>query len=50
MNKDYPGGVSVSKATKNKGGKTKYKPFVNEKLYKLNEARDRDKDGIACEK
>lgn len=50
MNKDYPGGVARSASVKNKGGKTKYKPFVSKALYDANTARDRDKDKIACER
>lgn len=50
LNKDYKGGVSKSKSTKNKGGKTKYKPYVSKALYDANKKSDRDKDGIACER
>lgn len=50
LNKDYKGGVAKSSSTKNKGGKTKYKPFVSKTLYDANKSRDRDKDGIACER
>ncbi len=50
LNKDYKGGVAISSSTKNKGGKTKNKPFVSEELYNANKKSDRDKDGIACEK
>lgn len=50
LNKDYKGGVAKSKTTKNKGGKTHYKPYVSKDLYNKNKARDRDKDGIACER
>ncbi|WP_026692820.1 excalibur calcium-binding domain-containing protein [Peribacillus kribbensis] len=50
MNKVYKGGVAISSKTKNKGGKTKYKPFVNKALYQKNTKSDRDKDGIACER
>ncbi|AZU64072.1 hypothetical protein CHR53_23990 [Neobacillus mesonae] len=50
MNKVYKGGVAKSSKVKNKGGKTKYKPFVSKALYDANKARDRDKDGIACER
>jgi len=35
---------------KNKGGKTKYKPYVSKSLYDANTKLDRDKDYIACEK
>ncbi|VEF47439.1 excalibur domain-containing protein [Bacillus freudenreichii] len=50
LNKDYKGGVAKSSKTKNKGGKTKYKPYVSASLYKANIKMDRDKDGIACER
>lgn len=49
MHKDYKGGVSLSSSTKNKGGKTKYKPYASKELYEANQKSDRDKDGIACE-
>ncbi|MDO3410866.1 excalibur calcium-binding domain-containing protein [Saccharibacillus sp. CPCC 101409] len=50
LNKDYKGGVAKSASVKNKGGKTKYKPFVSAELYEANKKSDRDKDFIACEK
>ncbi|MBG0917024.1 excalibur calcium-binding domain-containing protein [Exiguobacterium profundum] len=50
LNKTYKGGVAKSKTTKNKGGKTHYTPYVSKALYDANKARDRDKDGIACER
>lgn len=50
LNKDYKGGVAESSSSKNKGGKTKYKPFVSKELYNANKDKDRDKDGIACER
>lgn len=50
LNKVYKGGVAKSSTTKNKGGKTKYKPFVSKALYDANKGKDRDKDGIACER
>lgn len=50
LNVDYPGGVAQSANVKNKGGKTKYKPFVSKALYVANKKRDRDKDLIACER
>lgn len=50
LNKVYKGGVAISKKTKNKGGKTHYKPFVSKSLYLKNKKSDRDKDGIACER
>jgi hypothetical protein len=50
LNKDYPGGVARSASVKNKGGKTKYKPYVSKALYDANKRLDRDKDFIACER
>jgi hypothetical protein len=50
LNKVYPGGVAKSRNVKNKGGKTNYSPTVNAKVYSENSGKDRDKDGIACEK
>ncbi|MBD3922927.1 excalibur calcium-binding domain-containing protein [Paenibacillus sp. PR3] len=50
LNKVYKGGVAQSTSAKNKGGKTKYKPFVSKELYEANKKSDRDKDFIACEK
>ena len=50
LNKVYPGGVVKAANVKNKGGKTKFKPFVSQKLYMVNSKSDRDKDLIACEK
>jgi hypothetical protein len=50
LNKDYPGGVSKSSKTKNKGGKTKKTPKVSASIYAANSKMDRGKDGIACEK
>jgi hypothetical protein len=50
LNKDYPGGVARSSSVKNKGGKTKYKPYVSKALYDANKKLDRDKDFIACER
>ena len=50
LNKVYKGGVSQSASVKNKGGKTKYKPFVSKALYDANKKSDRDKDLIACER
>ncbi|WP_068776798.1 excalibur calcium-binding domain-containing protein [Paenibacillus sp. FJAT-26967] len=49
LNKDYKGGVARSASVKNKGGKTKYKPYVSQELYDANKKSDRDKDLIACE-
>jgi hypothetical protein len=50
LNKDYKGGVARSASVKNKGGKTKYNPFVSKELYDANVKKDRDKDFIACER
>lgn len=50
LNKTYKGGVAKTKTTKNKGGKTKYKPYVSATLYEANKSKDRDKDFIACER
>jgi hypothetical protein len=50
LNKVYPGGVAKSKSVKNKGGVTKKKPTVSAALYSENKTKDRDRDGIACEK
>ena len=49
MNRVYPHGVGWKKGLVNKGGKP-VAYAVNEALYTRNQARDRDKDGIACEK
>jgi hypothetical protein len=50
LNKVYPGGVSKSAKAVNKGGKTKQTPTVNLKVYNENKTKDRDGDGIACER
>jgi hypothetical protein len=50
LNKVYKGGVSQSPSVKNKGGKTKYKPYASKELYEANKKSDRDNDLIACEK
>ncbi|THF72874.1 excalibur calcium-binding domain-containing protein [Cohnella fermenti] len=50
LNAVYKGGVAQSASVKNKGGKTKYKPYVSKELYAANKKLDRDKDLIACEK
>ncbi len=49
LNKVYPGGVALPGAV-NAGGKTKFTPEFDKKLYEANKKSDRDKDGIACEK
>ncbi|MBV7509503.1 excalibur calcium-binding domain-containing protein [Bacillus sp. sid0103] len=50
LNKDFKGGVARTSKVKNKGGKTKYKPYVSKALYDANKKSDRDKDFIACER
>ncbi|WP_028390647.1 excalibur calcium-binding domain-containing protein [Bacillus cihuensis] len=50
LNKVYKGGVAKAANIKNKGGKTKYTPFVSKAIYDANVKSDRDKDGIACER
>jgi hypothetical protein len=50
LNKVYPGGVAKSRSVKNKGGVTKNTPTVSAALYAENKTKDRDGDGIACEK
>jgi hypothetical protein len=50
LNKDFKGGVARTSKVKNKGGKTKYKPYVSKELYDANTKSDRDHDLIACER
>lgn len=50
LNKVYKGGVARSATVTNKGGKTKFKPFVSQAIYDANKKSDRDKDLIACER
>ncbi|MCH5584573.1 excalibur calcium-binding domain-containing protein [Shimazuella sp. AN120528] len=50
LNKIYKGGVARYSFTKNKGGKTYYKPYVSKVIYDANKRLDRDKDLIACER
>lgn len=52
LNKAYPGGVAKSKAAAAKAvsGGAKKAPAVNAKVYAENASKDRDKDGVACEK
>ena len=50
LNKVYPGGVAKNSKVTNKGGATKNTPAVKPAIYKKNVSKDRDKDGIACEK
>ena len=49
LNKVYKGEVAKVGA-KNKGGTLRYKPMYSKALYAANCGRDRDKDGIACER
>ncbi|MCI2254194.1 excalibur calcium-binding domain-containing protein [Domibacillus sp. PGB-M46] len=50
LNKSYKGGVAMNSKVKSKGGKTNHKPYVSSALYKAYKDKDRDKDGIACER
>lgn len=50
LNKAYPGGVAKNSKVTNKGGATEYNPVVKPKIYNANLSKDRDKDGIACER
>ena len=60
MQKTYKGGVAKKSGLKNrtgydKNGKaiykaTKYKAYVSLATYNLNKSKDRDNDGIACER
>lgn len=50
LNKVYPGGVAKNSKVTNRGGATNYSPVVKPKIYKANSSKDRDKDGIACER
>jgi hypothetical protein len=50
LNKVYPGGVAKSKTSVNRGGSTKYAPRVSASIYSENKSKDRDHDGIACER
>lgn len=50
LNKVYPGGVAKSAKTVNRGGVTTRVPVVSARVYAENIGKDRDKDGIACEK
>lgn len=50
LNKQYTGGIAKDSKVRNKGGKTKFTPFVSAALYNANSKLDRDKDGIACER
>jgi hypothetical protein len=50
LNRVYPGGVARSGSVSNSGGATKYSPTVSSRVYKENKSKDRDHDGIACER
>lgn len=50
LNKKYPGGVARSRSVTNSGGATRFTPTVSPKIYKENKSKDRDRDGIACER
>ena len=50
LNSVYPGGVAKNAKVTNKGGETKSIPVVKPSVYKKNASKDRDKDGIACER
>ena len=50
LNKDYPHGVG-KRGARDKTSGTRVTNFKRSKaLYNANSARDRDRDGIACEK
>ena len=50
LNKVYPGGVAKSKNSVNRGGTVMYSPKVSATVYGENKSKDRDHDGIACER
>ena len=50
LNDVYPGGVAKNSKVTNMGGATNYLPAVKSKIYRANASKDRDKDGIACER
>ncbi|MEP9390872.1 excalibur calcium-binding domain-containing protein [Gordonia sp. VNQ95] len=50
LNADYPHGVGKAGAVDSTSGTPVTNFTVNDDVYKANTARDRDKDGIACEK
>ena len=52
INKVYKGGVAEKKNWKNKGANLRYKKYivVNKKFYQANKFRDRDDDGLVCER
>ena len=50
LNKVYPHGVGRPGARDHTSGKPDTRFAVNKAVYRANTARDRDKDGIACER
>jgi hypothetical protein len=50
LNAVYPGGVAKNSKVTNMGGATNYLPTLKPKIYRANSSKDRDKDGIACER
>lgn len=52
MHKVYEGGVAKRKAAQKRAiaDGVKIAPIVNAKVYAENASRDRDKDGVACER
>ena len=50
LNRVYPGGVAKSSGVRNRGGRTNLSPRVSAKVYAENKSKDRDHDGIACER
>ncbi len=50
LNKDYPHGVGKPGARDKTSGRPVTNFKVSRSLYNANTSRDRDKDGIACEK
>lgn len=49
LNKKYKGGVAKDTRS-SKVSSNRYKAYVNKKLYTLNKSKDRDNDGVACER
>lgn len=45
----YAHGVAKSATAARKADGLKGKPFISAALYKANESKDRDRDGVACE-
>lgn len=50
MYKVFSGGIAKSTNSRNRGAKLKFKPEVNSRVFELNKALDRDKDGLVCER